>query len=584
MVGIYETGETFEEGGALLRFDDAQALLGRPNQVSLIYIRLKDPSLADKNSSQRVERLYPQLSLTTGQALANQNLMSGTLEATVWGVAALAIIIGGVSMMNAQLMAVLERTREIGVLRAVGWKSWRVLLMILGESVLVGLLGGVIGTVLAWLVLRASVDQLSAYGATSTLQPDLLLRAFVVVFVLGLVGGLYPAIRAARLQPIEALRYEGGTLGRHAARLPLAGLALQNLWQRKGRTGLTLAVIAITIGAIMVLNSIMTGFTAEMGQMFGGAQIVVRQAEAADLSVAFIDQRVGQRIAALPGVQQVSGTLLTALMNEQVGIFMLLGDEPRSVPMQSFNIVDGQAVTGSGQIMIGQQYAEANHIRIGDIITLGDVRFRVVGIYTHPVSFYELGGVATLRDVQSFMGKPRKVTFFSVVVSDPSQAQAMADKINAEFPEVHASLSGEFASQLPDMQNANAMVGAVALIAILVGGVGVMNTMLMAVLERTREIGVLRALGWRRRAILGLILRESLALGVIGAALAVVVAFGFAALLNAIPDYGAVMDYSWSVDVFAQALGAAVGLGVVGGLYPAFRATRLQPVEALRYE
>jgi putative ABC transport system permease protein len=160
----------------------------------------------------------------------------------------------------------------------------------------------------------------------------------------------------------------------------------------------------------------------------------------------------------------------------------------------------------------------------------------------------------------------------------------MVDKINAEFPEVHASLSGEFASQLPDMQNANAMVGAVALIAILVGGVGVMNTMLMAVLERTREIGVLRALGWRRRAILGLILRESLALGVIGAALAVVVAFGFAALLNTIPDYGAVMDYSWSVDVFAQALGAAVGLGVVGGLYPAFRATRLQPVEALRYE
>ena len=69
---------------------------------------------------------------------------------------------------------------------------------------------------------------------------------------------------------------------------------------------------------------------------------------------------------------------------------------------------------------------------------------------------------------------------------------------------------------MPDMQNSTAMVNAISIMAVLLGGLGVMNTMLMAVLERTREIGVLRALGWRRRSVLGLIVRESVLVGILG--------------------------------------------------------------------
>jgi putative ABC transport system permease protein len=108
--------------------------------------------------------------------------------------------------------------------------------------------------------------------------------------------------------------------------------------------------------------------------------------------------------------------------------------------------------------------------------------------------------------------------------------------------------------------------------------------MLMTVFERTREIGVLRSLGWRRRSILGLILREALLLGLLGGVVGVGIAFGTTALINLEPSIGSLIVPVWNMEAFIRALGVALILGIIGGLYPAYRATRLQPVEALRYE
>ena len=137
---------------------------------------------------------------------------------------------------------------------------------------------------------------------------------------------------------------------------------------------------------------------------------------------------------------------------------------------------------------------------------------------------------------------------------------------------------------MPDMQNSNSMISGISFVAILVGGVGVLNTMLMSVFERTREIGVLRSLGWRRRSILGLIMREAIMLGFLGGIAGIMIAFGLGNLIEHAPMVGGVLDMIWSVQIFARALAVALLLGLVGGLYPAFRATRMQPIEALRYE
>ena len=195
-----------------------------------------------------------------------------------------------------------------------------------------------------------------------------------------------------------------------------------------------------------------------------------------------------------------------------------------------------------------------------------------------------LKGVITLRDAQNYMGRPRKVTFLLIDMVDPEQADELVETLNANFPENHAAVAADFAGQLPDMQASQGMSDGIALLAILVGGIGVMNTMLMAVLERTREIGTLRALGWTRSAIIWLILREAGILGFAGGIAGSLIALGLHRLMLLIPTYGSMIPVNWTAEAFVYSIGSALALGLLGGFYPALRATRMQPVEALRYE
>ncbi len=584
IVGIYETGQTMEDSGAILLLEDAQELLGRQHKVSVLYVQLKDPALSER-VEQRATRLWPDLLLSSTEAYADKQIMGTAMEGFVWAIAGLAIIIGGVGMMNAQLMAVMERTREIGVLRSVGWGKWRIMGMILSESLVVGLLGGVIGLMLGWMMLAASSDFTSFFGTTTAnIGPKVLEQALITVLVLGFVGGVYPAWQASRLQPVEAMRYEGGSAGK-VRRLPFGGMAVQSLWQRTTRTLLALGVIGITVGGIMALEAMVRSMTDLIGGMAGDAEIMIRQAGIADTGYSVIDERIGDRIAVMPEVQSANGLILTASALPDAGMFFILqGFEPLGYSIRRFNITEGEHLTSSRQMMIGRMIADALHKGPGDTIEIGSSRFRIVGIFESGSGWQEMGGVISLRDAQAFSGKPHKVSMYMVKLHDPSQAQAVVEKINTQYPDVHAALTGEFAEQMPDMQSMDAMMGAISFLAIFVGGVGVMNTMLMAVLERTREIGVLRALGWRRRRVLGMIMRESALLGILGGLVGIGIAFSIGYGLSRAPLVGDALTLVWELDIFVRAIGIALALGILGGIYPAVRATYLQPVEALQYE
>ena len=108
--------------------------------------------------------------------------------------------------------------------------------------------------------------------------------------------------------------------------------------------------------------------------------------------------------------------------------------------------------------------------------------------------------------------------------------------------------------------------------------------MLFRSFERTREIGVLRALGWRRKSVLGMILREAVLLGILGGVAWIALSFAMVVLMKQSAAFSSWVAPMWSVDIFARAILLSIFLGVIGGLYPAYRATRLSPVEALRYE
>jgi ABC-type antimicrobial peptide transport system permease subunit len=585
IVGIYETGDGLEDGGAVISLRDAQSLLLQPRRVSMYYIRLRSPD-DEARLHMRVERAFSDLTLSTTSEFADRQQMIEYLEAFAWGISGLAILIGGVGMTNTLFMSVLERTREIGLLRAVGWRRRQVLVLILGESLVLSLLGGLLGSGLGVAVvslLRGSLGYMGAVG--SQFSPALFARALVTVLVLGVVGGAYPAWWASRLLPLEALSYEGGT-GTNVPRLLPGGMTLRNMWRRRTRTVLTALGIGVGIAAIVALNGVSQGYMKGFTAIATGSNVdlMAIEADASDMGYSSIDERVGARLAALPQVEGVAGIGFAFTSTEKMVIFLMMGYNPREFAIDHFKIAEGQPLATNRQMILGRQAAETMGAQVGDTLRVLDSTFRIVGIYETGVGWEENGAVITLRDAQRLAGRPHQVSLYGIKLRDPSQAETVQAYLNVSFPEIDASLTSSFAENLPDIQSMNRMMGQIALLAVLIGGVGMLNTMLMSVLERTREIGVLRALGWRRRQVVGMILREALALGLVGGVCGIALGAILGWSLGLIPGIGGMIAPAYSLQLLGEVLAVAIVTGLLGGLYPAWRATRMQPVEALRYE
>jgi putative ABC transport system permease protein len=223
-------------------------------------------------------------------------------------------------------------------------------------------------------------------------------------------------------------------------------------------------------------------------------------------------------------------------------------------------------------------------LEVGDTLRLLNSTFRVVGIYETGQAFEDAGVVIGLREAQSSTGKLRQVQFYLISLRAPDQVERVKAELKAAFPEIDFSLTSELAENTSDFRVMQDMADQISLVAVFIGAVGMLNTMLMSVLERTREIGVLRSLGWRRRQVLGMILRESLVLGVVGGGVGIPLGLGMGGLIGAAGIWGGALRPIYSPGLFVRAILVAMVAGVIGGLYPAWRATRMSPVEALRYE
>jgi len=618
VVGLYETGSGFEDRAAVVPLQEAQALALQPHLVSMIYVKLRDPSAAERLRV-RIERHFPDLAVSTAAGFADQEQMLQIVSGMAAAIAALALVIGGIGMTNTLFMSVFERTREIGLLRALGWRRWRVLGLILGESLALSIVGGLAGIglgVAAILAISRSNSYLGILG--SQFSPALFVRALVIAVVLGLVGGAYPAWWAARLLPLEALSYEGGagSRARHqrsgirrflaslgmtapwspirnpqsAIRIPHSAFrnlpsSLRSLWRRRTRTALTLLGIGVGIAAIVALDGMVRGMDNVMTEMWRASKLDLFAIEAGvDSDFSAIDERVGARIAARPDVEAVSGIIMTGISTEDNPMLFLFGYHPRELAIRHLRIVEGQPLAGRRQAIVGFKAAQEMGLRVGSTLRLQDSNFRVVGIFETGLVYEDIAVVIGLQEAQALMGKPRQVMMYGIKLRDPRQAVAVRDELNVTFPEVDFSLSADAVESISDFTVMQQMVGQISFLAVFIGAVGMLNTMLMSVLERTREIGVLRALGWRKRRVLGMIVRESLVLGAVGGACGVLLGIGLGALIGLAPGVYGALKPLYTPRSFVLALVVGLLAGVVGGLYPAWRATRMKPVEALRYE
>jgi ABC-type antimicrobial peptide transport system permease subunit len=360
----------------------------------------------------------------------------------------------------------------------------------------------------------------------------------------------------------------------------------RNLMRRKVRSLLTIFGVAIGVAAVVSLVAMGDGFYAQMNSMLskGGADLTVRQSNAADMTLSALDDSMGRAIASIPGVEEVSGLILGVASTPGIPYLIVYGYEPTEFAIRHYRITEGARLTSARQAILGKGAAKAMKLRVGQTLKLFSTSFRVVGIYETGTPFEDAGLVIPLKDAQNIFKKPQQVSFFELKLRQPDRADDVKKRIEARFPEALAAKSAEFSEGSQDVQVMNSMTWGLSMIAVLVGGISVMNTMVMSVFERTREIGVLRAVGWRRRRIISMVLQESLMLSAIGGVAGIALGVGLVQLIGLLPGIGGIFAGAYRPSLFIQAMGVSLALGAIGGLYPAWRASRLSPLEALRYE
>lgn len=207
VVGIYKVGVPWENVGAVISSRVIQKKLKMEDSIQMGLVYLRDPRERDL-AIREIEAQYPHLTAVKSEEVASNFENLEYIDWFVWVVSLVALLVGGLGVLNTMLMTVNERTREIGTLRAVGWSRMRVLRLILSEGMLISLVGGAIGMVVGYVGAELLIRWAPAGYLGTTYTVALFVKAMAVAIGLGFVGALYPAWRASRLSPIEALKYE----------------------------------------------------------------------------------------------------------------------------------------------------------------------------------------------------------------------------------------------------------------------------------------------------------------------------------------------------------------------------------------
>jgi putative ABC transport system permease protein len=362
------------------------------------------------------------------------------------------------------------------------------------------------------------------------------------------------------------------------------GLVAANLRRRAARTLLTAGGVAVGVAAVVALLALSAGLSDAAAQFvhLGKADLGLFQRDAGDPTSSVLPVSLLERVRAQPEVSQATPIqLLIDVVHGAPGT-VVLGLDPGGFAARQLVLTAGQGIA-RGQAVVGDLLAGQLHLRPGSTLRIGGRRLPVAGIYHTGLSFEDSGVVLALSDAQVLAGRtPSEVTTFAVKLRTQTGEAQGERELQRAFPGL-APIGdpGEAVRAGASTVLISKAVLLVVVLALIIGGLAVANTMLAALFERRRELALLATIGWSAPQLSGLVLGEAVTVSMLGTGLGVLLGLAASKLLPGALGLGGFISPALTVWGVGRAALIGMAIGTIGSIYPIWRVTRMRAVVAL---
>jgi len=368
-------------------------------------------------------------------------------------------------------------------------------------------------------------------------------------------------------------------------------IPIRNLRRRSLRTTFTIIGISIAVSSVILLISMSRGIEKAWTNSLAerNVHILGLGAETMDILTTTLDEKLENDIKNVPGVKNVSGELVNLTLLKKGSHIIQRGWPKNSFLWNTVTLKDGKIPKPEDidKILIGQTICNQMNVKTGDTLKMLNKDFVVSGITVPMGTMNNSAVILQLESLQKLIAKKGKVTQFHIQLLKPDdieEVKRIKSELNKKMPKILFLQTKEVAEKNDILNIFRNMTWTTSLISLLVALFFILNTLLMSVSERTKEIGILNALGWSSKRIIMMILMEGVIISVIASILGYFLGIISLKWLVQLPRLNGFFEPEVSRFMFIEILIATLLLGIIGSLYPALKAARLNPVDALKQE
>jgi putative ABC transport system permease protein len=365
-------------------------------------------------------------------------------------------------------------------------------------------------------------------------------------------------------------------------------LILTNLRRHRVRSFISVAGIAFSVAAMLTIVTILQGAVGMFsGILSNNSQIIVFERNVSDLFFSNVPASAEQAIAHWAIVEHADPVLFGIVASTDHPIITCFGVTTADSRIRKalwLNGTESDFALHDDDVVLGERAAEFLKAPYGSHVQIGNRTFHVVGIVRTSNGFEDGGVFMPLPEAQSFFHKGTASSVITVKLRNKSDAAEFKKMVKAQFPDLVGLEDAEFSRSYSQFKILKATAWAVGGCGLLLGGLGVANTMIMSVFTRIREIAILRVSGFSNAQIAGIIFGESAIVSLGGAFSGLLIGAGMLVALKLIPALHGYVDVRIQPVVMLIVVLLALLTGFAGALYPAFYAMRIRAVEALRFE